>query len=182
MNRKTEIGSRKLEGRKLLISGFCLLISALTSACGFHPLYASHNGDPGASRIFSSVYVEPIAEDAGYELRNSLIDLLDTTGRSSDSRYRLKITLNDQLQGAALQNDASITRYNYTLTADYVLTDGSTGNAVTHGEVSSLTAYNVVASPYATLVAQKDAQKRAGDELAERIRLDLSIYFAKAPQ
>lgn len=182
MIRNSEIGSRRSEAQKLLISGFCLLASALTSACGFHPLYGSHGGDPGASRIFSSVYVEPIAEDAGYELRNSLIDLLDTTGQTRDPRYRLKIELKDQLQGAALQNDASITRYNYTLTADYTLTDSTTGNVVTHGEVSSLDAYNVVASPYATLVAQKDAQRRAGDELAERIRLDLGVYFAKAPQ
>lgn len=157
-----------------------VIAALLVSACGFHPLYASHDGDPGASRVFGSIYVEPIAEDAGYELRNSLIDLLNTAGRQADPRYRLKIILHDQLQGAALQNDASITRYNYTLTADYVLTDGTTGNAVTHGQVSSLTAYNVVASPYATLIAQKDAQKRTDDELAERIRLDLGVYFAKA--
>jgi LPS-assembly lipoprotein len=152
----------------------------MTSACGFHPLYASHDGNPGAGQIFSSIYVEPIAEDAGYELRNSLISLLDTAGRPADQRYRLKITLHDQLQGVALQNDASITRYNYTLTADYVLNDSTTGNAVTHGEVSSLTAYNVVSSPYATLIAQIDARKRTGDELAERIRLDLGVHFAKA--
>jgi LPS-assembly lipoprotein len=180
MNRESEFESQKSERRKILISCLCILVSALTSACGFHPLYASHGGNAGASQVFGSIYVEPIAEEAGYDLRNSLIDLLDTTGRPADPRYRLKITLHDQLQGAALQNDASITRYNYTLTADYVLDDSTTGNAVTHGEVSSLTAYNVVASPYATLIAQKDAQKRTGDELAERIRLDLGVYFAKA--
>src|SRR4051812_29670483 len=83
-------------------TALALAASLFLSACGFHPLYASHDGASGASRIFSSVYIEPIAEDAGYELRNSLIDLLDSTGQPADPRYRLKITLKDQLQGSAL--------------------------------------------------------------------------------
>jgi LPS-assembly lipoprotein len=165
---------------KLGLTGLTLALTALLAACGFQPLYGGHGANPGASQIFSSIYVDTIESDAGYELRNALIDLLDATDRPANPRYSLKITLKDQLQGAALQNDATITRYNYTLTADYALLDSATGKPVTSGEVSSLNAYNVVASPYATLVAQKDAQRRAGDDLAERIRLDLGVYFAKA--
>jgi LPS-assembly lipoprotein len=150
------------------------------TACGFHPLYGRYGANPGASQIFSSIYVEPIAEDAGYELRNSLIDLLDASGRKTNPLYALKITVKEQLQGAALQNDATITRYNYTLTADYVLVDQRSSKVVTRGEVSSLSAWNVVASPYATLTAQHDAQRRGAEELAERIRLDLGVFFAKA--
>jgi len=158
-----------------------VLVTALVlSACGFRPLYGTYGNNPGASRIFSSVYVEPIEQDVGYELRNSLIDLLDASGRQRDMRYRLKVDVKEQLQGAALQGDATITRYNYTLTANYALLNSKSGNAITQNEVSSLVAYNVVSSPYATLVAQKDAQRRAADELAERIRLDLGVYFAKA--
>ena len=89
------------------------------------------------------------------------------------------MTIHDELEGSALQNDASITRYNYTLTASYTLTDTSNEKVIKKGLDSSLTAYNVVQSPYATLIAQKDAQRRAGDELAERIRLDLGVFFAK---
>lgn len=153
------------------------LLALSLSACGFHPLY----GDGGGSqKVFSSIYVEPIGDDQGYELRNSLIDLLDATGEHHDSAYTLKITLSDQLQGAALQADTTITRYNYTLTAKYTLIDARTNTAVTNGEVSSLAAYNVVQSPYATLVSQKDAQRRTADQLAERIRLDLGVYFSKA--
>ncbi|HEY1707353.1 MAG TPA: LPS assembly lipoprotein LptE [Rhizomicrobium sp.] len=150
----------------------------LLSACGFHPLYATQGQDSGAGRIFSSVYVEPISGDAGYEMRNSLINLLSASDRVTDWRYRLTVTLHDELEGSALQNDASITRYNYTLTADYTLTDAKTATVIKKGKDSSLTAYNVVQSPYATLIAQKDAQRRAGDEIAERIRLDLGVFFA----
>jgi LPS-assembly lipoprotein len=160
-----------------------IVIASLTvflAACGFRPLYGSFGANPGASQIFSSIYVEPIAEDAGYELRNSLIDRLDASGRKTNPLYTLKVTVKEQLQGAALQNDATITRYNYTLIADYVLVDVRNGGIVTRGQVSSLSAYNVVASPYATLTAGRDAQHRGADELAERIRLDLGVFFAKA--
>jgi LPS-assembly lipoprotein len=157
-----------------------LAATLFLAACGFHPLYGSTSSNPGGAEIFANIYVEPIEGDAGFELRNTLIDLIDASGRrTGQQRYALKIALLDQLQGAALQNDATITRYNYTLTASYVLTDATNANTVTSGQVSSLTAYNVVASPYATLIAQKDAQKRAGEELAERIRIDLGVYFAR---
>jgi LPS-assembly lipoprotein len=163
-----------------LRTGITLAVTLFLAACGFHPLYGSTASTPGGAEIFANIYVEPIDANAGFELRNTLIDLLDASGRrTGQQRYALKVTLLDQLQGAALQNDATITRYNYTLTANYVLTDATNGNTVTSGQVSSLTAYNVVASPYATLIAQKDAQKRASEELAERIRIDLGVYFAR---
>jgi LPS-assembly lipoprotein len=40
-----------------------------------------------------------------------------------------------------------------------------------------LSAYNVVQSPYATLTAQQDSGKRAAQDVAERIHLDLGVWF-----
>ena len=70
-------------------------------------------------RSLPSIFVEPIAERDGYEMRNQLIDLLHSDGQEAGKRYRLKITLNEASQGIALQNDATITRYNQTLDAHY---------------------------------------------------------------
>ncbi len=151
-----------------------LLCLANLAGCGFHPLY----GRDGALPVtMASIYVEPIAEPTGYELRNSLIDLFDSGG-SGPKQYHLKITLSGDTKGIALQNDATITRYNYLLGADYVLTDAS-GKVVTKGHQSTLSAYNVVSSPYATLSAQHDAQKRAADDLSQRIQIDLGVFFAR---
>jgi LPS-assembly lipoprotein len=166
--------------KRLGLTGLTLALAALLAGCGFHPLYGSVGGNPGAQQIFSSIYVDTIDGDNGYELRNALIDVLDASNKPDSPRYSLKLTLKDQLQGSALEPNTAITRYNYTLTADYVLLDAASGNALTRGEVSSLNAYNVVASPYATLVAQKDAERRAADDIAERIRIDLGVFFAKA--
>jgi hypothetical protein len=53
------------------------------------------------------------------------------------------------------------------------------GNVLTSGTQTELSAYNVVQSPYATLTAQQDASKRAAQDVAERIHLDLGAWFRK---
>jgi LPS-assembly lipoprotein len=126
----------------------------------------------------ASIYVEPVPEAAGYELRNTLIDLLGSDGTSGGKAYRLAITLSQTNQGVALQNDATITRYNDRLVASYVLTDAK-GTTLTSGSQTGLSSYNVAASPYSTLAAQQDADKRAAMDMAERIRLDLGAWFRR---
>ena len=148
-----------------------VLLPLLLSACGFHPMYGRSVGP-----ALSSVYVEPIAERDGYELRTSLIDALRSDGDPAGKSYRLKIMLNESSQGIALQNDASITRYNNRMEARYTLSD-MRGNVLTSGIQTELSAYNVVQSPYATLVAEQDASKRAAQDVAERIHLDLGVWF-----
>jgi hypothetical protein len=52
---------------------------------------------------------------------------------------------------------------------------------LTKGTESSLSAYDVVASPYATLAAQKAAQANTAQDIAQELRLRLGIFFAQAP-
>jgi LPS-assembly lipoprotein len=148
-------------------------LSVLLAGCGFHPMY-----DSGLAPQLATIYVEPVAERDGYELRNSLIDLLGSDGTVADKRYRLKISLTQTNQGVALQNDATITRYNDRLIASYVLSDAH-GTEVMRGSQTGLSSYNVAASPYSTLAAQQDADNRASQDMAERIRLDLGAWFRK---
>jgi LPS-assembly lipoprotein len=61
------------------------------------------------------------------------------------------------------------------------------GHIVTKGTETGLSAYNVLPtgptialSPqanYGTLAAQQDADKRAAQDIAQRIRFDLNVYF-----
>jgi len=168
--------------------GFRLVIAAglalALSGCGFRPLYGSYGANPGAQRIFSSIYVPPIeTERVGYELRNSLIDLLEASQSPDNTVYELDVRLHESRQGVAVQPNASITRYNYTLEAIYTLTDRRTHKVVKRGKQFTLSAYNVMpsssSSAYSTLMARQDAQKRAAKDIAYRIRLDLGVYFAQ---
>ncbi|HLJ52979.1 MAG TPA: LPS assembly lipoprotein LptE [Rhizomicrobium sp.] len=162
--------------RRLAVMG----ATALLCGCGFHPLYGGMNSDMQAT--LAAIYVEPVPERLGYELRNSMIDLLDSPGTPSGASYRLKLGLTQTTQGIALQNDATITRYNDTLTVTYELFDMA-GHVVTKGAETGLSAYNVLPSSpsanYGTLAAQQDADKRAAQDIAQRIRFDLNVYFVK---
>lgn len=161
------------------------LLAVALSGCGFHPLYGGANSQ--MSETLATIYVEPMQDKIGYEMRNTMIDLLDGLGSPAGAAYRLKLTLTQTTQGNALQNDATITRYNDTLKVTYTLTDMA-GKVVTSGTETGLSAYNVLPSTtlaqaavanYGTFAAQQDADRRAAQDIAERIRLDLNVYFAK---
>jgi LPS-assembly lipoprotein len=165
---------------RLLSLVFLVAISSALGGCGFHPLYANDGPQGGGQQIFHSIYVEPIdGEVAGYEMRNSLIDLLHGANRPEQAEYRLSITIRQIVQGIAIENDASITRYNYSLQADYTLADRKTGKTIKAGSESTIAPYDVVASPYATEVAEHNAQKSGARDLASRIQVELAVYFAR---
>lgn len=162
--------------RAALIAALALAFAA--SGCGFHPLYGSSGTTAESADKLSSIYVAPIPQRLGYELRNTLIDLFNASGRPSQNFYRLHVTLSQKSQGVAVQNDAAITRYNDTLTVKYELTD-TKGELITQGTETGLSAYNVVESPYATLTAQQDSDMRAAQDIAYRIRTDLAVFFER---
>ena len=157
---------------KLAALAACLMLPLL-SACGFQPLYGNNTAPQ-----LSSICVEDIAERNGFELRTRLIDILDSDGMQTNKRYRLKVTLSESSQGIALQNDAAITRYNNRMEARFVLSDAG-GKEIYRGTQSELSSYNVVQSPYATLAAEQDSGKRAVQDMAERIRLELAVWFRR---
>jgi LPS-assembly lipoprotein len=192
-------GGRKI-AQRFFEWGAAVALVPLLSACGFHPLYGGMNGAMQAT--LSTIYVEPMPDRIGYELRNRMIDLLDGTGTPAGAAYRLKLSLTESSQGIALQNatapgaSTAVTRYNDTLKVTYTLTDRN-GKVVTSGEETGLSTYNVLPSAlppssspvppnplypnfsYGTLAAHEDADKRAAQDIAERIRLDLNVFFAK---
>ncbi len=153
--------------------------AGILSACGFHPLYGNAGAGLGVAGTLSEVYVEPIPDRVGYQLRNHLLDLFNVTGRGEDAAYRLKLSLNEAEQAVALQTNTNITRYNYTLRAHYELIPKGSTEAATTGELMTLTAYNVAAAPYlyATVTAERDAKDRAASDLAERIRIAIAVYL-----
>jgi LPS-assembly lipoprotein len=159
---------------------FPFLAFAVMSAagCGFQPLYgtAGLNGSPVGTDL-AAIYVEPISERSGYELRNYLLDLLNARPRSDGARYRLKVVLSEETEGVAIRPNATITRYNYRLNAHYQLFPIGQTAPEKSGNARSLTAYNVALSPYATVTAERDAKDRAARDAAERIRTELAVYF-----
>jgi len=155
--------------------------------CGFHALYADPHGH--MKQTMGSIYVEPVPDRMGYELRNQLLDLLDARADAAGAAYRLHLTMSEKSDAIGVQSQpvgavtqTAITRYNDTLSVSYELVDTKTNETVTHGIETGLSAYNVLSSPYATMVSHQAADKHATDDIAERIRIDLAVYFRQNPK
>jgi LPS-assembly lipoprotein len=165
-----------------------VLFGLLLSGCGFRPLYAVPDTPNGSMQsTLRAIYVEPVPERLGYQLRNRMIDVLDGQGEAGGARYRLKLTLTTKSEAIGVQSQTTtggitqtaITRYNDTLTVHYELSDARSGSVVTKGVETGLSAYNVLTSPYATLAVQQDADRRAAEDIADRIRIALAVWFAQ---
>ena len=127
----------------------------------------------------AGVYIAPIGDRIGQQLRNHLLDQLTPAGTPSKPDYILEITLREQREGLAIRKDETVTRFNLTLRARFALFDQQTRQPIFRGATQSIAAYNVVESSFATLVAEQDAEARTVRGVSEEIRNQLSIFFKR---
>jgi LPS-assembly lipoprotein len=162
------------------------LVGFLTG-CGFQPLYGSSVGTKSNTTLYAGdvisdmayVEVDPIAERVGQLVRNQLLDLLHPVGMREKPVFRLVVSLKETVEGLAIQQDDTTTRYNLRLVAQFRLTDTRDGAQALKATTRAIAAYNVVQSDYANLISHKDARKRAAFSVAEGIQSRIAVYFSR---
>jgi LPS-assembly lipoprotein len=159
--------------RRLLLA----LLLPLLAGCGFTPVLGERTD--AVDEKLSQISVAPMPGIVGVYLRNDLLDRLRAEDKPAAASHRLEIGLNSNLFGSLVEPDASVTRYSLMLNADYRLVDLSSNEVVLKGNTEATSAYNVVESEYATLVARRDAEKRAAKMLSDDLSLRLALYFAQ---
>lgn len=156
--------------RKLVLAAAALLIQS----CGFQPLYATHDGSaPGLRNVaVSSVSapedVQPIIQRA-FARRSA--------GIASEAAYDLLVSADEQAERLAVQIDASVTRYNYRIVANYTLVERAGGRRY-KGRVTSIASFNVVNSQYSTLYAEEAARDKAAIQLVEDVERDILLKLS----
>jgi LPS-assembly lipoprotein len=157
---------------------FLALSALLLSGCGFRPLYATEGG--GGSGLSRMALVEVTANETIAPVISRAFERR-MTRNGADALYDLTVRANEQAQQLAVQIDASVTRYNYNLNADYTLTERSTGKRYT-GRVVSIASFNIVDSQYSTLYAEETAREKAAAQLVEDIERDALLKIAAEKQ
>lgn len=157
-----------------LIAAFGLALAL--SSCGFKPIYATKEGASPLSRL---VAVGPVAapETVAPYVADALNARLGAVNGETP-RYDLFVSANEAAERLAVQIDATVTRYNYRLSARYRVVDRATGEGFS-GVARSVTSYNIVNSQYSTLFAERTAVEKAARQLAEEIERDLLIRFSE---
>ncbi|HLK24684.1 MAG TPA: LPS assembly lipoprotein LptE [Caulobacteraceae bacterium] len=163
-----------MNGGRTLRSAFAVgAAAALLAACGFTPMYAT----PGLAAGLSSIQVSVPHGRLAYLLGESLNDELGRD-RSQQPIYRLDVTVASRVFARGLNLDATAAYYEDNLTVQYRLIDIASGQVLKTNSLPLEVTYAATNIPYAGIAAQEDAQQRAANQAAERIRTDLGIYFA----
>jgi len=149
------------------------------SACAFRPLYGTGPQQPQSAVVqeLGLIQVALGPDRLDQIVYGNLLDLLTPYGAPQEPRYRLALNLDESKQGVALERDATISRFNLTLKAEFSLQNALTGASIFSGSVRAVSAYNVLRSEFANVIAERDARNRAARDVSDEIKTRLSVYF-----
>ena len=159
---------------------FASLIILILSGCGLHPLYEGGSSGPVAATM-RSVQVAPIEGQAGWLVRNKLVDRLGESGPGT-AQYRLEVTLDDNITSFGLRTDQVATRERRTLRARFQLVQVSNGMVVLDATAGSDAGIDIVSSEYATVAAEQTALENLSGIVADQIVARLALYASRRDQ
>lgn len=163
---------------RLILGALALGLLALPlGGCGFAPLYAE-DGPNSVAGALRGVRIDEVVGPV--DAQRHLSDALDARlqgGRGEGGNFTLDISLRETRRAVAASRSADNTRFNYTLRADYTLTNTVSGE-VHRSRLDTTVGFGVVDSQYSSLVGREDAVRRAATDLARRIEFDLVLYLS----
>jgi LPS-assembly lipoprotein len=169
--------------------GFALAVTGLVAGCGFQPLYGRNPsvGDESVRDRLGEVLIPPIPARQGspearvaVALRNALqFDLNGAAGAIAPT-HRLQVTISTK--DVTLSIDPVSGRPNEEIggvTVTYQLVEIATGKIALKDSTSANAGYDIPGTQqrFARKRAQRDAQDRAVNLLADAIRNRLASYF-----
>ena len=163
--------------RKFLIP-LSLFVTAALSGCGFTPLHATTGASGSLTDIDIDMLKGPNVVDnqAGFFVTQRLRDRIGTA--TDVAPYRLQITPRYRRTRFGLNNADVATRYDITVTAQWVLVDTKTGDRLKRGETRSTTTFGTPSGPFGVITADNVGVEQAATETADKLILDIARYFA----
>lgn len=150
------------------------LIGAL-AGCQVTTLYST-----ATSTSLPAIEISDADDRLEQVVRNQLVFLNGGSGNQGASDYQLKLNVSRSASGvldSGTDNNFSAGRM--VATGTYKLTKFSDGTVIRDGKRSSTALYDLPDQEFAKIRALKDAEDRAGRELAELIYADLAIALRK---
>ena len=148
-----------------------LLLPVLLAACQLAPVYSG--GTAGqAQTMLSGIEVAPIADKAGFLVRDRLIERMNPSGNPV---LKLDVALDDDIIGFGVRGDNSIIRERRTLRARYRITEIATGKVLLDTSASADAGVDVVSSEYAVVAAEATALERLSKDIADQIVARLAL-------
>ncbi|MCB1562052.1 MAG: hypothetical protein KDJ75_00610 [Alphaproteobacteria bacterium] len=158
---------------------FILSATLFLTACGFQPLYGSHNASrAGVEDTLAQIDIANIPDREGQYLRNALIDRFYRHGRPSDPVYMLQISpVRETLTDLDITKSSDATRGQLRLSTHMTLIERASGEVVLNHDLTSITSYNILGSEFSTRVSEENTRLNALNDLARQIELQASLYL-----
>ena len=157
-----------------------LTILLLITGCAYRPLYGEGSADkPGVAAQLGKIRIQPVAERSGQKLRNLLIDRIYQGGVPEQPEWQLQITLQESKFNNDIDRADTATRTQLIVNAQADLIATGDGKIVWSRNNRVIAPYNVLISPFGTLINEDDARGRALNDLADDITAQLGLFFAK---
>ncbi|MCE8000773.1 MAG: hypothetical protein HEP70_18115 [Rhodobiaceae bacterium] len=155
-----------------------IVLSLFLSACGFTPLYATRGQNESIVTLLATISVQASGDRVGRALRVALEDKL---GSNATTQHQYGVVLESRLSeiDVAVQQDTEVTRQNLRLNTEFYLSNAETGEVIYFAKSNGTVAFNRVASEFANIIAERDAQERVANQVAEDIHSKLAIYFQR---
>jgi LPS-assembly lipoprotein len=161
--------------RRALLQLAALALAGVAAGCGFAPLHdGGAGGAPGRS---GAVWVEPVAGEAGFALRERLVERLGPSG--PDASRRLHVELAFVAEGGLLSRGDATARTTVTGIATARLYGSGAAEPALTEVFAARTGYSTPpadgASAFAARAAARAAEERVAQTLADRIALRLAL-------
>lgn len=157
-----------------------LLLLLAAAGCNLRPIYRDDEATAVVPAL-AAIDVTQLYGRRGQYLRGYLLDEFNPGGAQIPPEYQLDIILRQESNTLAIQLDNTPTRANLALGAAFTLKRRSDGVVLYDSAVRRVVSYNIRSDPFATLITEQDAERRAAREIARQIRTILSLYFANRP-
>ncbi len=155
-----------------------LLLSSLLASCGFSPMH----GTTGATAPLANMNVQMkkgpnvVDNQAGFFVTQRLRDRIGT--QSDVAAYTLEVTPNYRRSRFGLTDADVASRYDITVTANWVLIDSKTGDTLDKGRALSTVTFGAPAGPYGVITADSVGVEEAAKETADKLVIQLARHFA----
>jgi LPS-assembly lipoprotein len=164
-------------------------LAALTAGC-FQPMYAAHtDGTPGLREKLAGVELPPLnypnaSQEArlGVAIRNALAFKLYGSATGTTPTHHLEIRMQISRSSLIINQATGLpSSENVGIDAQYNLIDNATSKSVMTGTTFSRVTYDVPGQTemqrFARARALRDAEDRAGQEIADNIQTRLASFF-----
>ncbi len=165
-------------GRALLRTFAALQMGLSLSGC-IQPLYGPLSAGGDVASELQAIKVEPIPNRLGHYLGNELIFGLNGTGSQVVPKYRLIVTVAENVQTPLLDTVSGYpSAANVVVNADYRLVPVGGTEPITKGQATVVASYDRTSQRFSNLRAARDAEIRDAKRLADEIRTRIAAAIA----